>query len=90
MKGADSGALAVEGSLDVHEAGVVGGGTHFGAGGEDGVDFFGEHGGGDFGVFDGEGSSEAAALFETGELDEVDAADGAEEAGGAVAEAEGA
>ena len=36
MEGADAGALAMEGALDVHEAGVVAGGAGVGAGVEDG------------------------------------------------------
>jgi hypothetical protein len=78
----------MEGALEVHEAGVVAGGTGFCAGAEDGCGFFGEHGGGDVGIFDGEGSAETATLFEVGKGDEVDAADVLEEAKGAVAEVE--
>jgi len=90
MKGFYTGLLAVEGTLKVHEAGVIAGGADFGAGAEDGGSFFSEHGGGDVGIFDGEGSAEAAALFGVGEIDELDAADVLEEAHGAVAEVEGA
>jgi hypothetical protein len=85
VKGLYAGVLAVERALEVHQAGVVAGGADFGAGAEDGGGFFGEHGGRDVGIFDGEGSAEAATLFEVGEFDEVDAADVLEEAHGAVA-----
>ena len=55
---------------------------------EDGGGLFGEHGAGDVGILDGEGAAEAAALLESVERNEVDAAHGAQEAQGAVAEGE--
>ena len=88
MEGSHAGVVAMERALEVHEAGVVAGGASFGVGAEDGSGFFGEHGGGDVGILDGEGSAEAAALLEVGEGDEVDAAHVLEEAQGAVAEVE--
>lgn len=86
MEGLYSGALAVEGSLEVHEAAVVAGGAAVGSGVEDGGDFLFEHGGGDVCILDGEGSTEAAALIDSLEFDEVDTADGPEETERAVAE----
>ena len=77
---------AMQSAVDLHQAGVVEGGDDFGAGLEDAGVFFGEHGGGDIGVFDGEGAAEAAALFLIRELDELEAADRAEELRGAVAD----
>ena len=74
----------------MHEAGVVAGGAGLRAGFEDGRGLVGEHGGGDVGVFDGEGSAEAAAAgeFVGREFDEVEAADGSKQAEGAVRKAE--
>ena len=83
-----AGLLAMERALDMHEAAVIAGCTDFGAGGEDGFGLLCEHGGGDVGVFDGEGSAEAAALLEGGKLDEFDATHFAEKAHRAVAEGE--
>jgi len=82
----DAGMLAMERALDMHEAAVVAGCADFSVRREDGSGLLCEHGGGDVGVLDGEGSAEAAALVEGGKLDEVDAAHFIEEAHGAVAE----
>jgi hypothetical protein len=88
VEGADGGSGAVEAAVDLHQAGVVEGADDFGAGLEDSGIFFGEHGEGDVGVFDGEGAAEAAALLFLGELDEIEAADVAEEFDGGVADVE--
>ena len=82
MDGADAGALAAEGTADVHEAGVIGPGAGFGVGAEDALDFVGEHGGGDVGILDGEGAAEAAALVGVGEFEEGETFHLLEEVGG--------
>jgi hypothetical protein len=80
--------LAMERALDMHEAAVIAGCTDFSVRGEDGFGLLCEHGGGDVGILDGEGSTEAAALLEGGKLDEFDAAHFVQETHGAVAEGE--
>ncbi len=64
-----AGVLAVHGAAEVHgrQSVAVEGGTVFGLGGDDVLELGGEHGGGDFSVFDGEGSAEPAAAIEVGE-----------------------
>nr|BFE82286.1 hypothetical protein GCM10020093_048870 [Planobispora longispora] len=81
-------ALAAQGSADVHQAGVVGGAEHLGAGGHDVVHLVGAHGGGDGRVLDGEGAAEAAALLRARERDQLQAPDAPQQPGGAVAEME--
>ncbi len=76
----------MEAAVDLHEAGVVEGGDDFGFGLDDAGLLFAEHGHGDVGVFDGEGSAEAAALFFVGEVDEAETADLLEELDGAFAD----
>jgi hypothetical protein len=66
VEGADRRAGTVEAAVDLHEAGVVEGGDDLGSGLDDAAVFFGEHGGGDVGVFDGEGAAEAATLVLVG------------------------
>ena len=92
VEGSDTRLLAVQGSFDVHEAGVVAGGADGSPGIEDGGGFFCEHGRGGGGVLDGEGTSKAAAAaeFRGREFDQVDAADSAKEAKGTVGEVEAA
>jgi len=75
----------MQATVDLHEAGVVEGADDLGSGLDDAGFFFSEHGEGDVGVFDGEGATEAAALFFLWELDEVEAANVAEKFGGCVA-----
>jgi hypothetical protein len=67
VKGLYAGVLAVERALEVHQAGVVAGGADFGAGAEDGGGFFGEHGGRDVGIFDGEEAQGAVAKVKVAE-----------------------
>jgi hypothetical protein len=88
MNGFDAGALAVQSSLNVHEAAVVAGGAGLGAGVEYGCGFFSQHGTGDVGVFDGEGSTEAAAAVHVLNLNEIDSLHRAEKAQRTVSQAE--
>ena len=78
----------MQAAVDLHEAGVVERGDDFGFGFEDARLFLSEHGEGDVGVLDGEGSAEAAALVFVGEFDEAEAADLLEELEGAVGDVE--
>jgi hypothetical protein len=88
VNGADACLQAMERTLDVHEAGVVAGGTDFSSSAENGGGFFFEHGGGDIGVLDGEGAAKSAAAVEVFDFNKLDAADGAEELHGAFSETE--
>lgn len=81
-----SGVLTVEGSLNVHETAVVTGCAGVSSGVEDGRDFLFQHRAGDPCILDSERSSEAAASLDAVEFDEVDSADGLQEAKWAVAE----
>jgi hypothetical protein len=80
--------LVGEEALEVEEARGVGGDEVVGAGLEGGVAFDPAHGGGDGGVFGGEGAAEAAAGLVVGEFDEFDVADVFEEGAGLGVEAE--
>ena len=88
MEAAGRGVQPGEAAVDVHEAGVVARGADFGARLRNGVHLFVQHGGGDFGVLDGEGAAEAAALIGIGEFDESEALDGFEQALRLVADVE--
>jgi len=88
MEGADGRAGAVQAAVDLHQAGVVESGDDLCAGAEDAGVFFGEHGGGDVGIFYGEGAAEAAALVVPRKINNGNAADGAQEFYGRVADVE--
>src|ERR1035437_2695748 len=74
MNGLHAGVLAVHGPAQVHEATVVEGGAVLGAGGEDILEFHGQHGRGDFGVFYRECSAESAAAIDVGECGKIETA----------------
>lgn len=73
-------------AVDLHQAGVVEGGDYVGASVDDARILFCEHGGRDTCILDGEGATEAAALFLIWELHELQVADGAEQLAGSVAD----
>ena len=73
MQGPDSGPLAMERALNVHETRVIGSAACFRLGVEYAPDFAGKHGGRSLGVFDCESSSESATLFLMGEFNQLNA-----------------
>jgi hypothetical protein len=79
MNGADTGVLAVKRTLDMHQAGVVAGGTHLCTCVENVTSLLGKHGARYIRVLDGEGAAEATALLYIREFDEVDPTDCLEE-----------
>ena len=68
------GKLPVKHAINVHETGIVGSGADFGAGSENAAELVGQHGRGDFHVFDSECSAEAAALVGFGQIDQCETA----------------
>jgi hypothetical protein len=90
VEGFYAGVLTVQCSLKMHETAVVGGCAGAGTGVENGGDLLLQHGVGNGCVLDGEGSSEAAALLDAVEFNEIDSADGLQEAQRAIAERQAA
>ena len=76
----DPAALPGEQAADVHQAGVVPGDQHLGAGLDDVARLVGAHRDGRVGVLQRERAAEAAALVGAGQVDQPEAADGAQEA----------
>ena len=74
MKTAHASALAAQPAGDVHQARIVGGSADFSARSEDAAEFVGQHGGGDFYIFHGECTAEAAAFGGFGQVDQRKAA----------------
>ena len=77
-------------AAEVHQAGVVGGAQHLGAGRLGVAHLVAAHRRRDVGVLDGEGAAESAALLGAGQLHEFQPADGFEQPARAVAEPEAA
>ena len=77
-------------AADVEQAGGIAGGDELRAGGLDGHDLVGDHRRGGFGVLDAEGAAEAAAFLGAGQVDQVDALDGAQQLQRPVADVEDA
>ena len=73
-------------AVDLHQAGVVEGGDYVSSSVDDARVLFGEHGGRNICILDGEGAAEAAALFLIWELYELQVADGAEQLAGSIAD----
>ena len=67
-------------TINVHEAGVVHGGADLGAGVQHLAGFVGEHRRRDIRVLDREGAAKAAALLDLGKIDQLDAANFAQQA----------
>ena len=71
MRGANQGSLPMQRAVQMHQAGIVDSGTHFGAGIQDGADLVGKHGRRDVGILNGEGAAESAALIDAFQIHQV-------------------